>query len=77
MNGEVANSFQDKWQFPYCLCAIDGKHMTMLPPSNSRSTLRSYKSCFPVVLMAVVDTHYRFLYAHNGTQGTVSDGGPL
>lgn len=54
MNGGVANSFQDKWWFPYCLCAIDGKHITII-------TLRNYKSHFSVVLIAVVDAHYRFL----------------
>lgn len=72
---EVASGFQNKWQFPHCLGAIDGKHIAILPPSNSGSTFRNYKSHFSVVLMAVVDAHYRFLYANVGTQGQVSDGG--
>lgn len=72
---EVASGFQDRWQFPHCLGAIDGKHFSILPPCNSGSTFRNYKSHFSVVLLAVVDAHYCFLYAHIGTQGRVSDGG--
>lgn len=72
---EVAKGFQERWQFPHCLGAIDGKHITILPPANSGSTFRNYKPHFSVLLMAVADSKYRFLYAHVGTQGRVSDGG--
>ncbi len=72
---DVAKGFQERWQFPHCLGAIDGKHITILPPGNSGSTFRNYKFRFSVLLMAVADSQYRFLYANVGTQGRVSDGG--
>ncbi|XP_058262815.1 uncharacterized protein LOC131363875 [Hemibagrus wyckioides] len=72
---DVAKGFQERWKFPHCLGAIDGKHITILPPGNSRSTFRNYKSRFSILLMAIADSQYRFLYANVGTQGRVSDGG--
>uniref|UniRef100_UPI003AAFE7A5 uncharacterized protein n=1 Tax=Centroberyx gerrardi TaxID=166262 RepID=UPI003AAFE7A5 len=72
---EVARAFQEKWQFPHCLGAIDGKHIYIQPPANSGSTYHNYKSRFSVVLMAVVDANYKFIYANVGTQGRVSDAG--
>ncbi|KAG1934126.1 protein ALP1-like [Pimephales promelas] len=72
---EVAMGFENKWQFPNCLGAIDGKHIYIQPPANSGSTYHNYKSRFSVVLMAVVDADYRFIYANVGVQGRVSDGG--
>lgn len=38
-------------------------------------TYHNYKSRFSVVLMAVVDADYKFIYANVGVQGRVSDGG--
>ncbi|XP_048036196.1 protein ALP1-like [Megalobrama amblycephala] len=72
---EVAMRFQNKWQFPNCLGAIDGKHIYIQPPANSGSTYHNYKPRFSVVLMAVVDADYKFIYANVGVQGRVSDGG--
>lgn len=72
---EVAMGFETKWQFPNCLGAIDGKHIYIQPPANSGSTYHNYKSRFSVVLMAVVDADYKFIYANVGVQGRVSDGG--
>lgn len=69
---EVARRFEDKCQFPHCLGAIDGKHI-YIPPSNSGSTFYNYKGRFSIVLMAVVDANYKFIYASFGTQGRISD----
>ncbi|KAK0152724.1 Protein ALP1-like [Merluccius polli] len=70
---EVARGFQDRCQFPHCLGAIDGKHVYIQPPANSGSLFYNYKGRFSVVLMAVVDANYKFVYASVGTQGRVSD----
>lgn len=35
----------------------------------------NYKSRFSIILMAVVDANYKFVYASAGTQGRVSDAG--
>ncbi|XP_055020896.1 uncharacterized protein LOC129412060 [Boleophthalmus pectinirostris] len=71
----VAKDFADKWHFPHCLGAIDGKHIFIQPPAKSGSMFHNYKSRFSIILMAVVDANYKFLYASAGTQGRVSDAG--
>ncbi|KAK0137742.1 hypothetical protein N1851_026046 [Merluccius polli] len=70
---EVARGFQDRCQFPHCLGAIDGKHVYIQTPANSGSLFYNYKGRFSVVLMAVVDANYKFVYASVGTQGRMSD----
>uniref|UniRef100_A0A8C6LI08 DDE Tnp4 domain-containing protein n=1 Tax=Nothobranchius furzeri TaxID=105023 RepID=A0A8C6LI08_NOTFU len=71
----IAKDFEDKWHFPHCIGAIDGKHIFIQPPANSGSTFYNYKSRFSIILTAVVDTNYRFVYASAGTQGRASDAG--
>ncbi|XP_030208666.1 protein ANTAGONIST OF LIKE HETEROCHROMATIN PROTEIN 1-like isoform X2 [Gadus morhua] len=70
---EIASGFEDKCQFPHCLGAIDGKHIYIQPPANSGSSFYNYKGRFSIVLMAVVDANYKFIYASVGTQGRMSD----
>lgn len=72
---KIAEGFDLKWQFPHCLGAIDGKHIFIQPPANSGSTFYNYKSRFSILLMAVVDANYKFIYTNVGVQGRVSDGG--
>lgn len=71
----MAEVFSDKWQFPHCLGAVDGKHIYIQAPGNSGSTWHNYKHRFSVLMMAVVDANYKFIYISIGTQGRVSDGG--
>lgn len=73
----IAREFQDKWNFPHCLGAIDGKHVEIVPPKNSGSFYYNYKHRHSMVLMAIVDAKYRFLLFDFGTNGRVSDGGVL
>lgn len=71
----IADTFNKIWNFPHYLGALDGKHILMQSRINSGSKYYNYKSSFSIVLMAVVDADYNFLFVDSGCQGGVSDGG--
>ncbi|XP_045510774.1 protein ALP1-like [Colias croceus] len=72
---QIASQFQERWQFPHCLGSIDGKHVRMQSPIHSGSDYYNYKQYFSIVLLAVVDSNYNFMFANVGCQGRISDGG--
>ena len=72
---EIALKFVEKWNFPNCVGAIDGKHIVMQPPANAGSYYYNYKNTHSIVLMAVAGPDYECLYADVGTNGRISDGG--
>ena len=71
----VSYLFEDRWQYPNCIGAIDGKHVRIKPPPGSGSHYFNYKKWHSVVLIAVAGPNYECLYADVGTNGRVSDGG--
>jgi len=73
----IADEFYEKWNFPNCVGSIDGKHIRLRCPKNSGSMFYNYKQYFSIVLMAVVDTKYRFIMINVGGYGKDSDGGIL
>jgi len=74
---KIASDFEEKWQFPHCLGAIDGKHVQIVPPKDSGSQYYNYKKTHSIVLMAIANAHCEFIYCDVGTNGRISDGGVI
>ncbi|CAL4162053.1 unnamed protein product [Meganyctiphanes norvegica] len=60
---EIASQFQQVWDFPNCLGALDGKHINIHPPSQEEPLYLNYRHTHSIVLMAVANTKYEFVYA--------------
>ena len=72
---KISDEFEEMWNFPHCIGAIDGKHVLIQVPIKSGSDFYNYKSQFSIVLLALVDANYNFLFVDVGCQGRISDGG--
>lgn len=70
----IADGFRRNANFPHCLGAVDGKHIRVKKPDKSDSMyFNYYKEYFSIVLLAIVDSNYRFLYVHVGFYGKDCD----
>lgn len=72
---EVVNGFDQRWHYPGCVGALDGKHIRMRKPAKSGSYFYNYKGYFSIILMALVNYNYEFIFTDIGAEGAASDGG--
>ena len=72
---EISRKFEDRWQFPNCLGAIDEKQIVMQPPPEAGSHFFNYKHTHSMILMAIAGPDYECFYTDLGTNGRASDGG--
>ncbi|XP_023210992.1 uncharacterized protein LOC111613873 [Centruroides sculpturatus] len=70
---QIENKFWEKWQFPLCLGATDGKHIRIKAPPISRSKFFKIKKFFSIVLMAACDADYRFTFVDVEAYGSDSN----
>lgn len=70
---KVADHFSDRWNFHHCLGALDGKHVALRMPKKSGSIFFNFKHFYSIVLLALVDANYKFLWVDVGTNGACSD----
>lgn len=67
---------EEFWQFPCCWAAIDGCHIPMKCPPGGLEACKEYhnfKNFYSIVLMAMVDSHYRFVWGSCGFPGNSHD----
>ncbi|XP_026475999.1 uncharacterized protein LOC113381252 [Ctenocephalides felis] len=72
----IAKRFEERWNFPHCVGAWDGKHIRS-GTTKLRFLSLYYKNFHSVVLMACVNADRQFMFVHVGTNGRMSDGGVL
>jgi len=65
----IAKEFNEKWDFPNCLGAVDGKHVVIQCPVYSETEYYNYKRTFSIVIM---DTTDGFTFVNIGCQGRFS-----
>ena len=70
----IAAEFEEQWNFPNCIGAINGKHVLLKQPANSGSYYFNYRATFSIVLLGLVDGDYKFIYVDDGCNGRVGNG---
>lgn len=66
---------EEQWQLCCCWAAVDGCHLPIkCPPGNfSCEEYHNFKNFYSIVLMAMVDSNYRFVWGTCGFSGNSHD----
>lgn len=66
---DVANDFEQLWDFPNCVGAIDTQQIEIKRPAHSGSFFYNYTQRFTMGLMGLSDAHKKFLWVNVGSYG--------
>ena len=69
----IERGFHQCWNFPNCLGAVDGMHISVNKPPESGTLFHNYKVYFSIVLLALVDANYKFIAVDVGEYGANTD----
>lgn len=72
---ENERKFCQRWNYPNCVGAIDGKHVRIVCPANTGSAHFNYKDFFSTVLLAIVGPEYKYVAIDVGAYGREGDSG--
>ena len=73
---DLMKCMDTEWQFTYAYAAIDGSHIPIRCPPGGAAAAKEYynfKNFYPIVLMAIVDSKYHFLWGRCKFPGNLHD----
>ncbi|XP_050304523.1 uncharacterized protein LOC126742038 [Anthonomus grandis grandis] len=65
----IAEKFNQKWNFSNCGGALDRKHIRITQPPSTGAQYYNFKGFYSIVLMALVNADHEFLFVNIGKNG--------